>query len=361
MKRIPRDPLRFDTFALFAHHLQQAKLPLNHRAALRRFIDNIKASTKASLASPTFLHGQRTEALFEMVVATLGQVKLLKREDEGDVFHKLPHAIRPPDFRLLLADDTQALAEVKNYHQKGGFEPQTFKSDYVMELTAYAHAMRCELFFATYWARWSTWTLVREHHLAHTGGQRSLTFKKAIAVNEMALVGDLSVASRAPLRFRVETKPISGAQLTRKGRPARRQKQLLEIQSVGIYSDHGRITDPTELRIAAFLMFYGRWQEGEQRVETDEHGGIVAVEIPVEPDPESSQQEKQGFDVVGTLSGMLSRLYHHKTMRKGRIAGVRTDFEPGEYTNLIPPDFDYSRSVLPLWVFQMQPNANFTE
>ncbi|SEM44856.1 hypothetical protein SAMN05444354_1173 [Stigmatella aurantiaca] len=296
-----------------------------------------------------------------MVVATLGQVKLLKREDEGDVFHKFPHAIRPPDFRVILADDTQALVEVKNYHQKEGSEPQTFRSDYVMELAAYAREMKCELFFATYWARWNTWTLVREHHLTRTDGRRSLSFPMAMAVNEMALVGDLSIASRAPLRFRFETKPISGPTLTRAGRHASRQKQLLEFQSAGIYSERGRITDPVELRIAVFLMFYGRWREGAQRVETNEHGGITAVEIPIEPDPESSMQGQQGFDIVGALSGMLSRLYREKTTKKGRIAGVRTDFEPGEYANLIPPDFDWSRSMLPLWVFKMQPNANFKE
>jgi hypothetical protein len=132
VKRVSRDPLRFDTFSLFAHHLQKAGLPLHQRSAQRRFLDAVKASTRAALASDTFVHEQRTEALFEMVVASLGAVRLLKKEDEGAVFHILPHPVQPPDFRLILSDGSQALVEVKNHHQAEGFGPYVFRrAEYV--------------------------------------------------------------------------------------------------------------------------------------------------------------------------------------------------------------------------------------
>ncbi|WP_233609507.1 hypothetical protein [Corallococcus sp. AB049A] len=352
MKRIDRDPLRFDTFALFARFLQKEKLPLGEEEGLRRFVKKVRESAEEATKSEGFLFGQRTESLFEMVVASLGHVKFLKQEDLGDVFYQLPDDLQVPDFRVVFGDDVHAFVEVKNVHQVDA--PLVRGAREVERLANYARLMKCELFFATFWSRWGMWTLVREQHLAREGNKRVLTLEKAFTLNEMALVGDLFVATRAPLRVCVETLPVSKGPAERRGKKG--GKQPLKVQSVGFYTENGRITDPVELRIADFIVFYGRWPAGDVIIERDTDGGITAVEFSYAPPPEASHQEAQGCDGIGSLSEMLSRAFRDTTTRGDEVIATRADFVPGEYRDFIPPDFFFvKRRVLPLWVFRLAP------
>jgi hypothetical protein len=53
-----------------------------------------------ALADPLLLHGQRTEAMFEALLVSLGEFRLLTAENTGPVFPAEP--FRAPDFRVVL-------------------------------------------------------------------------------------------------------------------------------------------------------------------------------------------------------------------------------------------------------------------
>lgn len=70
-----------------------------------QFLNLIGASLD-DIKSPTVLYGQRTEAMFAYMAASLGKTKLVKQEDNGTVFCN-DLQIRIPDYRLVLQNDTQ--------------------------------------------------------------------------------------------------------------------------------------------------------------------------------------------------------------------------------------------------------------
>jgi hypothetical protein len=80
MKRIPRDPVRFDVFRAFATSVD---LNLHDQTAIDGFKASVDTSIKKSLENPKFLYGQHVQAMFQGVVIALGQVQMIKEEDAG--------------------------------------------------------------------------------------------------------------------------------------------------------------------------------------------------------------------------------------------------------------------------------------
>jgi hypothetical protein len=336
--------MRHEPLDLLARHVLQRGGPLRAPDSLGGFLAALRASIESAVANPQFLYGKRTESLFEMIVASLGAVRLLKSEDSGDAFHNLDGGIRVPDFRIVLEGGQQCLIEVKNFYQKRGDEPYTMDTEYVQGLVNYSRTMSCRLFFAVYWTRWNIWTLVDEPNLETVGEVRRLALGNAMAANEMALVGDKMIGTRSPLRIRLgvesERRSIDGAE------------QVVTIRSTQISSEDRVLSHPNEVRFATFLIFNGDWEEVEQ-VDVDDRGNIVSVVFEYAPTEERNGDKTQGFSFVGTMSGMLSRQYAAQTVIDGEVALVRGAFEPGHAGDLIPtrgPD-----TALPLWVIMLQP------
>lgn len=340
MKRIKRDPLTIDGFNLFAKFAEQQKSSITDPRAIPKFLKTIRGPTEKLLANEAFVHGHRTEAMFEMVVGSLGKVALLRSEDAGDIYYVTEADLIAPDFRLVLHDTSQILVEVKNHRQKAGQEPHVEKTEYLEKLAAYATLTKSELLIATYWSRWNIWTLVSPTAFAREGSKSVLTMPDALCANQMARVGDMLIGTRSPLRFRVDV--MEKSRSVKKGR----DKRLLVIDQVRLFSEDRHLTDPLDRRIATALLFYGTWEE-EQCVEHDASGQITAVEYRFAPPADRRQQESQGFDFVDSLSGMLSRRFQQETSRSGKVTGVRLGFEPGRFGELIPEDF--KSDALPLW------------
>lgn len=208
MKRLSRDPLRFDAFNLFATYGEKASISLKDPASVDGFVRTMREAADRALSQEAFLFGQRTEAPFERIVAGLGGCRLLKREDVGDVFHGFDSEVQPPDFRVVLNDGQQLLIEVKNFYQ--GQPPkreQRERTSYLDSLVAYAEAMKCELRVATYWVRWNRWTLVPVGAFRRGEKWSTLSMRDAICANEMNRLGDILVGTRWPLRFRIIADP----------------------------------------------------------------------------------------------------------------------------------------------------------
>src|SRR5262249_40947248 len=156
---------------------------------------------------------------------------------------------------------------------------------------------------------------------------------KAMTRNRMSLIGDKHIGTRHPIYIRAEFEPLEKEEVEDG------THQTLMVKSLRLYSEDRMLTDADDIRIASFLMFHGRWPEHEEEAETDEDGGVIAVNFPVRPDDEMSRQEKQGFDVIGTLSGMLSSVYASKTTKQDEIISIRAAFEPGETAQFIPAGY----------------------
>jgi hypothetical protein len=335
--------MRHEPLDLLARHVLQRGRPLRDSESLGGFVDDLKASIASTISNPQYLHGKRTESLFEMIVASLGTVQLLKSEDSGDAFHNLEGRINLPDFRMVLEDGQQCLVEVKNYRQKQGDEPYTMEKEYVEALDNYARTMGCRLLFAIYWTRWNTWTLVDEHKLESVGSFRRLAFEDAMAANEMALVGDKMIGTRCPLGIRLG---VDSAGPSFDG-----AEQSLIIRSTQVFSETRLLLNRDESRFATFLIFNGDWKE-TTRVERDDKGNIGSVIFEYAPDEGRNGDKTQGFSFIGNMSGMLSRQYAARTVIDGEVAFIRGAFEPGHARDLIPtrgPD-----APLPLWVFTLQ-------
>src|SRR5258708_13520035 len=97
--------------------------------------------------------------MFEGLVVGLGQVKMIKQEDAGSAYAD-NQELKIPDFRIVLADGSRLLVEVKNFYQKDGSEEFSLSEKYLAGLQRYADLDHSLLAVATYWVRWNIWTLL---------------------------------------------------------------------------------------------------------------------------------------------------------------------------------------------------------
>lgn len=350
MKRIQRDPLKFDAFALFAKFLAQntENLSLRDPNAVGKLLDAIRGPIEDLAKKDTFVFGNRTEALFQMVVGSLGKVALLRKEDEGEILYGTDEELIAPDFRIVLRDRSQFLVEVKNHYQKAGQEPHRQNNEYLNKLIAYAALMNVELLLATYWVRWSIWTLVPASAFVREGKYATLSLEDAMKRNEMARIGDIFIGTRWPLRFRIDVEELSRTE------EGDRQDRTLVIKTVRLLSEDRPLLEEADRQVATALLLYGNWNESEH-FETDEQGALTAVEYRFSPPEEGRMQARQGFDIVASMSSLISRVFLQGTSKGGAVAGINLNFEPGRFGQLIPDN--YESSALPLWQLTLSAKA----
>jgi hypothetical protein len=86
--------------AEFAKFGMERKVSLRDPATASDFITDVGEEVERALADPVLLQGQRVEAMFEALLVSLGDFKLLKAEDGGRLFPT--NGFRAPDFRIVL-------------------------------------------------------------------------------------------------------------------------------------------------------------------------------------------------------------------------------------------------------------------
>ena len=77
MKRLPRDPIRFDVMSTYAEFGRAEKLSLRDPAVADDFVARVRTSIQNSMSNEAFLHGARTEQMFGSLVASLGAIEML--------------------------------------------------------------------------------------------------------------------------------------------------------------------------------------------------------------------------------------------------------------------------------------------
>jgi len=86
MKRLQRDPIRFDVFDALPRSANKRK---SHFAIQQPQVGSWIAPElpwSVPLSNEALLHGLRTESMFEAMTASLGAVEIIKQEDAGRIY-----------------------------------------------------------------------------------------------------------------------------------------------------------------------------------------------------------------------------------------------------------------------------------
>lgn len=335
----------FDLMEQLGRFSAERKLSLTIPEAKAAFAAYVQESVETGLADQRLLHGQRTEAMFEALLVSLGQFQLLTREDGGHVFP--PQKYLAPDFRVVLRDGRQWLIEVKNVYEEEPFQQRRtlMNRSYHAKLAAYAATTGAELKLAVYWARWSVWTLVSPSRLIDERGKLKLDMMTAMKVDELGELGEMSIGTRAPLRFRLTADPTRTSAIGPDGQVVFSRSQ--------IFCEDREIVEQNELEIAWTLMQHGEWIEQEP-VPIIEGGRLLAMEFSWAPREEDDDQDSKGFTFIGRLSRIFARYYAAHTLEDSSVVQLRAPLRPNWFAPLISKD--HRSDALPLWRFTMKPN-----
>jgi hypothetical protein len=153
------------------------------------------------------------------------------------------------------------------------------------------------------------------------------------------------VATTPPLTCRILTDPTKPHRVDASG------KVEVTIGKVEFYCGNRRIEDKQEQDLAFYFMLYGNWVEEGEPEAYIENGNLIHFDFVVRhSEPTVGQQ----FEIMGSLSGMISRRFKDSTAPEATIQRLVPSAEPGSLGILIPEDYKGKR--LPLWRFILKPN-----
>jgi hypothetical protein len=342
LKRIKRDPLKFDVFG--AYSATYGQTGLHNGAAVDDFVSEARKSIDESLKNDGFLHGQRTEHMFESVAVSLGRIRMLKAEESGGWYDA--DNLIVPDFRIILESGEQFLVEVKNFGTDP-MKPYVMSAKYFTALRRYGEWTQTQIRLAIYMARLNHWVLVPLELVQNKDGKYVLSFELAMKANTMADLGDLMVGTTPPLTLHLIAD-------TSKPRSFKNGQAEMVIGAVKYFCAGREVTKKLERSIAWVLMMFGDWEGEDPHLEFDKNGLPSHMVFQAN----ASEDTGQGFEFAGELSGMYSKRFAFATLKEGRVARLAAAVEPGEFRNLIPQD--YKGDALPLWLMHVEPSLKVT-
>ena len=297
--------------------------------------------------NPIRFHGKRIEEMFVYVLAALGRIVAVKREETADIIVPMNVAFSVPDFRVVLRSGLEFLVEVKNCNASVG--RQAFKRPYLEGLREYGRLFQRSVYIAIYWSKWRVWTLHPvEDLLARPGAEKvRVAFIDALPISHMSSMGDVMIATEYPLtvRISVDAEIISRSEGT--------SQQRVLIESVDILVQGRRIQNPRDKAIGFGLAQHGKWAETEHlHTEADLVRTIEFSFAPNNPDPE------QPFAIVASLSELASGQFDDLTTYERVVTRFRPKHLPSPpYPNA---DEKYFGVDLRLWKFMMQADPGTT-
>jgi hypothetical protein len=336
-----------DVLALLARLANEGKVDLNEAltsTALSARIENLLSQARV----PIRLHGKRVEEMFVYVAAALGGVRAVKREETDDFVLAEEQDVVVPDFRVVLADGSDILIEVKNVNLATG--GRTPKAKYLRGLAAYGKLFGRPVYLATYWPRWRNWTLHSVTDLLEAVESRRVqfTFGEAYSRSQMRMLGDVLLGTRFPLTFRLDVE----SQVLK--RESKTSEQLVRISEVSMSVAGALIREPRDREIAFGLMQYGRWDEA-QVVATD-GDRVTAIEFAYSPIDHDSSQD---FAPIAALSTLASAQFNALTTEESRVTSLRPKRLPAPpYPTIDEP---YLGVDLPLWKLILEPGRRWVD
>lgn len=338
-------PKAFDLIDQLGRFAAERGLPLGTPLARDAFAEHVHDAVEAGLSDQLLLHGQRVEAMFEALLVSLGQFRLLTREDGGNVFPE--GEFIAPDFRVVLADGRHWLVEVKNVYEEDPFAQRRalMNPRYHAKLRDYAAATGAVLKLAIYWARWSVWTLVSPDRLMEPDGSLVLDMQAAVMVDELGALGDKLIGTRTPLKLRLVADPDRTSPIGPDGRAT------VVFGASELWSEDRLIRDDVEKDIAWTLIQHGEWVE-QEAVPIIQDNRLMAMEFSWAP--REDQDDGKGFEFIGRLSRVFARHFAAHTLSEAGIVQLRAPLKPNWFAPL--HDADRRSEALPLWRITVQPN-----
>lgn len=348
MKRVKRDPEKFEVIDLFTAMGLKHNYRLYVKEDVDHFIERISSSLKSSQDNPILIYGKRVESLFAHVAGALGQCQFIKQEDSGEAFSSEQN-ILAPDYKVILNNGQQIFIEVKNCHFPNIKSPYPFNKKYLEKLENYANIHAIPLMFAIYYSRLSKWFLLSKSSLLEQKTRYVTDFVNAMAKakNEMSLLGDRTIATEPDLVIELIANDSKAASIDEVG-----QVNFI-IGDVKLYCAGRELSDDTEKSIAFYLMRFGNWREQDNEALFDGKT-FKGVRFTFSPD---FPPEDQIFSMIGELSSMISGAYSEQTVYEKSVIALDTKLEPSVFSIEIPNGFKGKK--LPLWQFIIQPNPDF--
>lgn len=348
MKRIARNPERFEPLSLFTTLGLTKGYKLGDAESIEQFSRTIRESLEASQQSESVLHGKRVEAMFAHVAGALGGCKIVKSEDSGEVFTD-DEQLRIPDYRITLADRTQFLVEVKNCHIDSFDKFFLLRTRYFDALERYADINSVPLKIAVYFSRLNRWCLLSKEAFQERDGSLRSTFVNALAKNEMHILGDCTLATLPELKLELmadpaEAQPIDGDGFAN-----------ITFRTSKIFCAGKEVTDPFEQQIAFQLMRLGEWPDESDAV--IDQGKLLGVVVTARP--ESNPPDGQPCSTIGQLSSLVSAAYSEFTVFERQPVALDAPVNPEALSLRLPRD--YKGIDLPIWRFITKPNWQFKD
>lgn len=347
MKRLSRDPLKFDVISLFEAVARDRGLGLGDKDTDKDFLREVAAAYKANRDNPILIYGKRAESMFGYVAAALGHCTVIKAEDAGAIISAEAN-IQPPDYRLVLEGGNQMLIEVKNCYIQSLDKPLKLKSDYVDALEKYGAVFGLDVHLAIYWAKLRQWTLVSTQRLKREGNWRTVNLGDAAKMCNMAALGDVMVGVRPPLVMRLVANLSEPRSVDDNGHASFR------VGKVEFYNGNTLVTGEIETGLVYQFMMYGDWPLDGPRAIFDANE-LTAVEFAAVPE---AWEERQGFAFVGRLSQLISSHFAQLTASESGVHSLSPASEPGTLRVGLPKN--YVSETLPLWRFVLQPNYDLS-
>ncbi len=357
MKRVTRNPEIFEVFDLFKALARKEGYSLDDKNSHKEFLQKVTEGFNRIIGNACMVHGHRTQEMFSFVVASLGKSIILKQEDAGEFLSVNPDII-PPDYRIVLEkqdgfypanwipveDHEEFFVEVKNFYQNDPTEPYIIKTDHFNKYHSYARIFNKELKFAIYWSKWNIWTLIPSDKFTSLNGRHIISMTEAFKINEMALLGDVTIGVMPPLSLKVFTEPTKSRLINKEG------TYTCTIGEISLYCNDNLINNKLEKNIVFYLMLFGDWQTGEEEAQIEDNE-LISFEFIAKP---KEITPGQGFEMIGSMSQMISKQYKWITAPNGEISKLSPCKEPNSLGIVIPND--YKGEVLKLWRFILKPN-----
>ncbi|RPE77896.1 MULTISPECIES: hypothetical protein [unclassified Frondihabitans] len=349
LQRLPRQPV-LDGIDLFRRlDADEDGLTLDDPHRVDKVVADVADKLREALATPTTVQGWRAQAMFSSLVAALDECDLMTFVDTGEIYYD-GAKVKAPDFFLHLRSGRRLLVDVKSHSTPGVFSPDAsvkFKASEVARLSRFAEMYAAELFFAIYFPEIATWILLAKDDFETTStGSSRITVMDALRRNRLALLGDRTIGTVSPLELVLHVDPDKRRSVDEDG------KAVFIVKSVELLAAGTTITDETEQKIAYFLMLYGNFPAEQEPI--FEGGQLTQLRMHAA----SVEESGHGFEVVGPLSSMYARLFEGRTTGPMGVTALDISIDPGTLATLIPKDFDFAGSKLPLWVMELNPGED---
>lgn len=344
LKKLSRNPA-MEAVDLFRRlDTGRSDLLLSEPSRSDTVINEITTALRDALATSSTVDGWRAQSMFASLVAALDECDLMTTVDMGEIYFD-GDSVKAPDFFLHLRDGRRLLVDVKNVSQtSSNFDaPITFSQSEVARLSRFANHYGAELHLALFMPGMRSWSLVSMTDLDRgPGGGYRIRPSQALMRSHMSDLGDVMLGTISPLELRVTfPTPVPPAEYSISSIP--------ENSTIEYFVGGQQISVPAEQRLVIFMTLFGGWEVTDSPVAIDGTVGSVSVKAtPLEP-------TGQGFDVVGTLSGMYASYFDSGTRSPRGITALDPMLAPGTLATLLPRD--YEPKEVPLWRFIITANT----